>query len=343
MNHRKLLMGVIIMSLSAFSPTRAARPATISLVNFPTLTADEPDRLNKTLKLMGRFIEQARLSDADLVVFPEICNHLGSGDDEATWAGEPLNGPTVTAISAEARKNGIYVVCPLVTIEGGKRYNSSVLIGRDGGIVGIYHKNFPTHPELDRGITPGIETPVFETDFGRVGLTICFDINYWEVGASICANKPELVIWSSMWEGDRMLTKWAIEFGFYMGACYADRSTITDLIGRPLISLNRGLYDLTGGASSPLVTATIDMDRRLLHHDSNLERLKPLFDKYGSTAIYAEWIRNECLLVIGSNLPDVSTDSLIREFGLETMRDYLARARRDRKRALEGTYHPSGD
>ena len=36
--------------------------------------------------------------------------------------------------------------------------------------------------------------------------------------------------------------------------------------------------------------------------------------------------------------PGVSSDELIREFGLETMRDYFARARRDRQRALQGTY-----
>jgi hypothetical protein len=36
-------------------------------------------------------------------------------------------------------------------------------LGRDGGVVGVHHKNFPTHGELDKGIIPGTETPVFET------------------------------------------------------------------------------------------------------------------------------------------------------------------------------------
>jgi predicted amidohydrolase len=319
------------------SVASAARPATISMVNFPYLPADEPDRLNKTLKLMGKFVDQAGQIKSDLVAFPEICNYLGT-DDDKTWEGEPLDGPTVSAIAAKARENSIYVVCPLVTQESGKQYNSSVLIGRDGKMVGIYHKNFPVHAELDRGITPGTETPVFETDFGRVGLSICFDINYWEVGAGLCAQKPELVIWSSMWEGDRMLTKWAIEFGFYMGACYAGRSSVVDVIGRRIISLSNNVHGLTDGSSSPLVTATIDMDRRLLHHDANLQRLEAVYEKYGSNSISAEWIRNECLLVIGSQLPNVTTDQLIDEFGMETMRDYLARARRDRKRALAGDY-----
>jgi hypothetical protein len=82
------------------------------------------------------------------------------------------------------------------------------------------------------------------------------------------------------------------------------------------------------------------MDRRLLHHDGNVKRLRPLYKKYGTTAAYAEWLAHECLLIFGSQLPDVSSDELIEEFGLETMRDYLARVRRDRRLALRGLYKP---
>ena len=311
------------------------RKATISLVSFPTLPRKEPDRLNKTLANMSKHINEAATLGSDLVAFPEIANTLGASDP---WQFEPFDGPTVTAISKTARQHSIYVVCPMGTIEDGKHYNSSVLIGRDGSIVGTYHKNFPTHGELDIGIIPGTETPVFETDFGRVGLTICFDLNYWEVGSSLCANRAELVLWSSMWQGARMLSKWAIEFGFYMGAIWRGGSTFVDVVGREIISIKRAISDRSG--SAPLVTATLDMDRRLLHHDGNVGRLKALYKKYGSMAAYCEWLPHECLLIFGSQLPDVSSDELIKEFGLETMRDYLARVRRDRQLALKGLYRP---
>ena len=187
------------------------RKAVISLVSFPTLPRNEPDRLNKTLANMGKHIAEAASLGSDLVAFPEAVNRLGSSN---IWEFEPLDGQTITTVSKHARRHSIYVVCPLPTLENGTRYNSSVLIDRHGKIVGNYHKNFPTHGELDVGIIPGTEAPVFETDFGRVGLSICFDLNYWEVGSALCANKAELVLWSSMWQGSRMLTKWAIEFGF---------------------------------------------------------------------------------------------------------------------------------
>ena len=309
------------------------RKATISLVSLPTLPRNNADRLNKTLENMGRHIDEAAALGSDLAAFPEIANQLGAADP---WQFEPLDGPTIAAMSKKAKESSIYVVCPMGTLENDKRYNSSVLIGRDGKIVGVYHKNFPTHGELDIGIMPGTETPVFETDFGRVGLTICFDLNYWEVGSGLCANKAELVLWSSMWQGARMLSKWAIEFGFYMGAIWRGGSTFVDVAGREVVGIKRDISDSSG--SAPLVTAALDMDRRLLHHDGNIKRLKPLYEKYGSTAAYAEWLPHECLVVFGSQMPNISTDQLIKEFGLETMRDYLARVRQDRKLALKGQY-----
>ena len=329
---------ISLASMGKCSDAMASRPANISLVSYPRIPSEEPDRLNKTLERMGGYIEQAAHCKSDLIAFPEICNYLGASS--GVWDGEPLDGPTVAAISSEAKEHGIYVVCPMVTQHDGKKHNSSILFDRSGEIVGIYHKNFPTHGELNQGIIPGTETPVFETDFGRVGLSICFDLNYWEVGSGLCANKAELVIWSSMWSGERMLTKWAIEFGFYMGACYSGGSSFVDMVGREIINHNRNLYNSTGGSGSTIVSATMDMDRRLLHHDSNVGRLKGVYEKYGSNSIYAEWLGDECLLIIGSQMPGISTDQIIEEFGLEPMRDYLARARRDRKRALQGTYSP---
>jgi hypothetical protein len=301
----------------------------------PYLPPDAPSRLEKTQARLRQLIDQAASTGADLVAFPEMCTTDGSAN---LWQFEALDGSTLTTVAEKARQRRIYVVCPLLTLEDGNRYNSSVLIGRDGSLVGRYHKFFPTHWELDQGILPGAETPVFETDQGRVGLSICFDINYWEVGSGLGANRAELVIWSSTWEGARQLIRWPIEFGFYLGAVCSDHATAVDLAGRQVASLTRSTLDRVG--SAPLLNATLDLDFRLLHHDFNLDRLPALFQKYGQTAAFVEHLSHECLLIFGSQLPDRSSDDLIAEFGLEPMRDYLARVRQDRQLALDGCYVP---
>ncbi len=313
-----------------------SRYANISMVNFPTLPADEPERLQKTLVRMGGYVAAAAREQSDLVAFPEICNSL---DTSAPFAAvETLDGPTVTALSQAAREHGLYVVCPLLLSEEGRRYNCAVLIGRKGEIAGVYRKNFPTHGELEQGITPGVETPVFETDFGRVGLCICFDLNYWEVGSGLCRNRAELVIWPSMWAGGRMLSKWAMEFGFNLAAVWKEQATFVDVAGRELLSVKRDVSDRSG--RSPVVTARIDLDRRLLHPDYNLDKLQALFERHGGTAAFVELLKQDCHLIFGSQLPGVSSDRLIEEFGLETMRDYLARVRRDRETALNAAAEP---
>lgn len=309
------------------------RNATITLVAYdPPPNGETPGHLERTLEKMGRYVDQAAALGADLICFPEIVNGLGS---PTPWTFEQLDGPTLTAMRAKAKANNVWTVVPIPTMEGPLRRNSSILIDRAGTIAGVYHKNVPTHGELDMGIIPGTETPVFETDFGRVGLTICFDLNYWEVGAALCANKAELVIWSSMWRGVRMMSRWAIEFGFYMAGVYGGAGSFIDLAGRPLASRDRNLI---WSGQAPLITETLDLDRRMVHHDQNTGRLIALYAKYGPTAIFAEWLNEECQLVLGSQTPGKTTDDLIAEFGIETMRDYLARVRRDRQRAWDGTY-----
>jgi predicted amidohydrolase len=314
---------------------RMKRDITVSLAMLPYLPPDAPNRLARTRVSLGELIDQAAPTGADLVAFPEMCTTDGSAN---LWQFEALDGPTLTMAAAKARQQNIYVVCPLLTLEDGKRYNSSVLIGKDGSLVGHYHKVFPTHWELDQGILPGTETPVFETDLGRVGLSICFDINYWEVGSGLGANQPELVIWSSTWEGSRQLIRWPIEFGFNMGAVCTSHATVVDLAGRQVASLARSTLERVGSAS--LLNARLNLDLRLLHHDFNLDRLPALFKKYGQTAAYVEHLSDECLLIFGSQLPGKSTDDLIAEFGLEPMHDYLARVRRDRQAVLDGRYTP---
>ena len=309
----------------------------IALAMLSYLPPHEPDRLEKTLQRMGVLIDQAADLGSELVAFPEMATTDGAAD---LYQFETLDGPSLAAISRKARQRGIYVVFPYLTLEGGERYNSSLLIGRDGSLVGHYHKNFPTHGELDHGILPGTQAPVFATDLGRIGLSICFDLNYWEVGAELCANKADLVIWSSMWEGARQLTRWSIEFGFGMAAVCSYHAMLVDQAGREITSLKRATLDAI--QSAPLLTASLDLDRRLLHHDYNLELMKPLFAKYGPTAARVEHLGHECLVIFGSQMAGISSDDLIAEFGLETMRAYLARARRDRQLALEGKYLKKG-
>jgi len=313
-----------------------SRPVRITLARLvEPFKGEEGARFSGTLYAMCRCVDMASASGARIVVFPEICVYLGA---EKPWQFEALNGPTVTAMAAKAREHGIYVGLPVPTLEDGIRYNSVVLLDRAGDVAGIYHKNVPTHGELDVGIRPGTETPVFDTDFGRIGFSICFDLNYWEVGARLAEKKPELVIWASMWPGRRFLAKWSIEFGFQMAAASPwGALQCVDVCGHDVEPVRHERQD-----PSECFTFDLDLDMRLLHHDGNKAKMPEVERKYPGDRIIQEYFAEECLLAFGSAMEDKSADDLIREFGLELMTDYLARVRRDRQRALDGAYPVKG-
>ncbi len=57
----------------------------------------------------------------------------------------------------------------------GRFHNTAVLIDREGRIAGRYRKVHVTLSEAEKGITPGTEFPVFQTDFGKIGILTCWD------------------------------------------------------------------------------------------------------------------------------------------------------------------------
>jgi predicted amidohydrolase len=88
--------------------------------------------------------------------------------------GEPIpEGKYFKRLAALADRLDIHLVAGMLEADGEKRYNTAVLIGPDGRLIGKYHKQKLEH-ELVRN-TPGEDSPVFETTYGRVGLVICAD------------------------------------------------------------------------------------------------------------------------------------------------------------------------
>jgi formylglycine-generating enzyme required for sulfatase activity len=80
------------------------------------------------------------------------------------------------------------------------------LFGRDGQLIGKYRKVCLPREEIDGGITPGTEYPVFDTDFGRIGMMICWDVSYPEVARELAARGAEMIL-MPIWGGNETLAK----------------------------------------------------------------------------------------------------------------------------------------
>ena len=154
------------VSVSAQEPasaTRVGRPVRVVSLSF----------YDKTLETIRDMVDTEAAKGTDLIALPE------------TWRGqkdspEMLDGPTVTAMQALAKKHHTYIVCPIDRKEGNRRYNSAVLIDRNGKVVLVYNKVYPYWSEFDLGkpVDVGDQVTVYQADFGRVGLATCFDVNF---------------------------------------------------------------------------------------------------------------------------------------------------------------------
>jgi predicted amidohydrolase len=172
---------------------RPCLKVTIAVIQFRIQQAAPAENLRKA----ERFIQQAA-GQADIIVFPEDFV-TGPLNGDARMA--DFEGRYVQHFQQLARKYAIDIV-PGSIIEGNQAenrlYNTTYYIDRQGEIRGRYCKVNLWHPE--RGyITPGNEHPVFDTDYGKVGLIICWDLIFPEVFRAMLQRGVELVFCPSYW------------------------------------------------------------------------------------------------------------------------------------------------
>ena len=149
-----------------------------------------------------------------------------------------MPGPTTDAVARRAREHGCYVICPIKTVRQGVYWNSAVVIDRTGEILGIYDKVHPVTTSSDYtvfegGIAPGpVDPPVFDLDFGRIGIQICFDAGFPETWQALADKGAQIVFWPSAYNGGFPLQVYAYLHHYYViSSVRTDKSRIIDPLG----------------------------------------------------------------------------------------------------------------
>ncbi len=138
------------------------------------------------------FIEEAANKRADLVVLPETLTATGNGLSYLQ-AAESIPGPSTSYFGGLAKKHGLHLVVGLVERERHLIYNTGVLIGPEGTLIGKYRKVTLPRTEIEAGITPGTEYPVFDTKLGRIGMMICYDGFFPEPARQLSIQGAEII------------------------------------------------------------------------------------------------------------------------------------------------------
>jgi predicted amidohydrolase len=148
-------------------------------------------------------IAEAARQGADLVVLPETLTYYGSGRTYADCA-EPIPGASTEYFGRLARQHNLYIVAGLLERDQHLVYNMAVLIGPDGAVAGKYRKVCLPRGEIEGGVTPGTEYPVFATRFGRLGMMVCYDGFFPEVARELSNRGAEVIAWP-VWGCNPML------------------------------------------------------------------------------------------------------------------------------------------
>ena len=235
----------------AAAAPRVVRAATVFHRPRGTKSAQE------SVESFCRLIEsqKSKTEDLDVLCLPEGVTIVGNGKTYADVA-EAIPGPTTRRLGELAKSLGCYVVAGIYEKAGPVVYNTSVLIGRRGEFVGSYRKTHLPREEVEGGITPGNSYPVFETDFGKVGMMICWDVQFPEPARSMAAKGAEVIL-LPIWGGNEILAKArAIEnHVFLLSSSYDMKTFIVAPDGAVLAEASQ---------ESPVAVAELNLDRKII-------------------------------------------------------------------------------
>jgi predicted amidohydrolase len=206
-------------------------------------------------------IEDAARQRADLVVLPETLTYYGLRKPYAECA-EPVPGPSTEYFGTLAKKHNLYVVAGLLERDRHLVFNVAALIAPDGTLAGVYRKTALPRGEIEAGISPGSDYPVFDTRFGKLGMMVCYDGFFPEVARQLTMHGAEVIAWP-VWGCNPMLASArACENHVYIAS-----STYEDISRKWMLT---AIYDHEGKPITEaeqwgtVVVAEVNLDQRLV-------------------------------------------------------------------------------
>ncbi len=224
-------------------------------------------------------VKEATENGADMVVLPEIfcCDYRNSALKKNC---EPVGGMVHSALSEMAKENGVYLVGgSMPESDGDKIYNTSFVFDREGKQIARHRKmhlfdiNIPGKQVFfeSKTLTGGEDFTVFDTEFGRVGLIICFDIRFPELSRVLALKGAELIICPAAFNMNTGPAHWelmfrarSVENQIFMAGCSPARDENGTYIsyGNSIIMDPWGDTLARADASECIIYADLDKEHR---------------------------------------------------------------------------------
>ncbi len=271
--------------------------------------------------------EIARERGLDLVVFPEFA--LQREAREAADQAIGLDEPIVQQLREIVRQHRAWTVVPITLREadGERCSNAAVLFDRAGEVAGVFRK---VHPMVDpdgrfeAGVTPGAAYPVFECDFGRVGILICWDMSYPEAWTALAEGGAEIVALPSASPQTLRPAAEALRHCYYVvTSTPRDNAALFDPIGRTVAQVTE----------SGMLVHEVDLSYAIVHWSETLRNGQALTERYGDR-VDGSYSSREDTGIFWSNDPVITIGEMMRELELREMPVTVETVKRARDRAV---------
>lgn len=153
----------------------------------------------KNMEIAELAIKHANIVNANIICFPEIFL-TGPIEREVNKYSQEIPGSFTDRFCKLARENELIIIMgSIIEKDDYNFYNTSVLISECGEMLGVYRKNYLWHTEKS-SLKTGSKTPVFKTDFGKIGINICWDLAFPEIAKKMALKGAKMIFCPSYWQ-----------------------------------------------------------------------------------------------------------------------------------------------
>ena len=283
------------------------------------------DQLTGIVDQMAAQAQQSYGRGLDLAILPEVAI-TGEAGDDALAHSVAFEGEVKDVFTRKARERGCYIVVPTYLLDSKEKKscsNAAILVGRKGEVVGTYRKVHLVvsleRGTMESGAAPGHALPVFDCDFGKLGIQICYDMDFAEGWAELARRGAELIAWPTQSPQTSQPASRARE-----NRCYIVSSTWRH---------NASIFEPTGKIAAQvkppqsILVHELDLSYALLPWSSKLQNGEAFRKAYGDKVGFHYYEDEDCG-IFWSNDPKTTVGQMVRSVGVLELEDELARVRR---------------
>jgi len=333
MRRRSFLGALAAPALAAAPPvsssSRPPRKVIAGTVMQP-FWVDHPG-LTKRLAQLGSIVDEMQAESRrrfgrgiDLAILPEVAV-TGEAGPNSRLRAVPLHGEFGEFFAAKSRDYHCYIVAPTYLEESVSEKavsNAAVLFGRKGEVAGIYRKVHlvvsPGGRQFENGCAPGREVPVFDCDFGKLGIQICYDIEFDYGWSELARQDAELIALPTQSPQTSHPACRAMH-----GRCYIISSTWRN---------NATVFEPTGKIAAQIVPPArilvyeLDLSYAILPWHPNLRKGEAMRAKYGDKSGFHYYEDEDCG-IFWSNDPHLPVAEMAKSIGVQESEASLERVR----------------